>query len=100
MAVIFQREPATISKKSNYGLSGATDLVTDDLPFGIVFKVTIALVTPLHQLAELLCKRIMIKQVMDSKARSRSLSRVGRTDTFSGGPNAASDVNDRKKVGR
>lgn len=62
-------------------------LVSQDLAFSVVFKVTVALETTFDKLPELGRERI-IEEVVDAQARSRGLSRVSRTNASLGGADA------------
>lgn len=64
-------------------------LVADNLAFGIVLEVSVALEAPLDDLAELGSKGLVVEQVVYTQARARGLARVRRTDALLGGANAA-----------
>src|SRR3954447_22653735 len=51
-----------------------------NLPFSVVFKVPISFNAGLNNLAEFLCKHVVIEQVVHVQTRSRWLYRVRRTD--------------------
>jgi hypothetical protein len=65
-----------------------TNPVSKYLPFGIVFEMSVSLVSPFNQHAELCCKGFLIEEVVNPKTRPGSLSRVRGANTPPRGPNA------------
>ena len=59
-------------------------LVAQDLPLGVVLEVAVSLEAVLDQLTEFLRERVMVEQVVDTKARARRLGGVRRTNTLLG----------------
>jgi hypothetical protein len=62
-------------------------LVSQDLAFGVVVKVTVALETAFDELPEL-GREGVVEEVVDAQARSRGLARVRRTNAPLGGADA------------
>ena len=59
-------------------------LVANDLAFGVVLKVAVALESALDDLTELGCKGLVIEQMVHAQARARRLGGVRRTNTLLG----------------
>ncbi len=62
-------------------------LVPQDLAFSVVFEITIALESAFNELPKL-GREGFVEEVVDAQARSRSLSRVSRTNSPLGGADA------------
>jgi hypothetical protein len=64
------------------------DLIARNLALCVIFEMTIAFKTTLHDLAKLLRKGIMIKEVMHPEARTRGFPGVSRAYPFLRGSDA------------
>ena len=58
-----------------------TNLVALYLAFGVIFKVSVALVPPLHNLTELVCE-CGVEEMVHAQPRARCFRRVGGTDAL------------------
>lgn len=63
--------------------------VAGDLAFSVILKVTVTLEAAFDELAELGGEELGVVEVVYTKTRTRSLGRVGRSDTLLGGADAA-----------
>lgn len=65
-----------------------TNLVSENLALGIVLEMTITFETAFNEFPELLSKGVVVEEVVNTETRTRSLSRVRRTNPLLGGTNA------------
>ena len=63
------------------------DLIPQNLLFGVVVEMAVALETTLHYLPELLRKHVVIEQMVDTESRARGFSRIRWTYPFLRCPN-------------